>query len=103
MKIPKECDKSMTFNDCELAILRSSVDLAQENIGKRNLNSPEIQEIIDIVETFLKRKNLICYGGTAINNILPKDEHFYNRDVEIPDYDFLKQTVVNTKELSKFL
>ena len=101
MKIPKECDKSMTFNDCELAILRSSVDLAQENIGKRNLNSPEIQEIIDIVETFLKRKNLICYGGTAINNILPKDEHFYNRDVEIPDYDFFSpNSLEDAKELA---
>ena len=34
---------------------------------------------INIVEDFLKRKRLICYGGTAINNILPKKDQFYKR------------------------
>ena len=82
------CDKKMTFNDCELAILRAAVDKAEERQGRKVANSPEIKRIIGIVENFLRKKQLICYGGTAINNILPKQDQFYNKDVEIPDYDF---------------
>ena len=44
--------------------------------------------MIEIVEEFLKDTKCICYGGTAINNILPAEAQFYNRDTEIPDYDF---------------
>jgi hypothetical protein len=101
MKNPKQCDKSMSFTECELAVLRSAVDLAQEKIGKRVVNTPEIQEMITIVENFIRRKNLVCYGGTAINNILPKEDQFYDRDVEIPDYDFFSpNSLDDAKELA---
>jgi len=101
LNLPKQCDKSMNFNECELAVLRSAIDLAQEKIGKRAINTPEIQEMITIVENFIRRKNLICYGGTAINNILPKEEQFYDRDVEIPDYDFFSpNSLDDAKELA---
>ena len=94
------CDKKMTFNDCELAILRAAVDKAEERQGRKTANSPEIKRIITIVENFLRKKQLICYGGTAINNILPKQEQFYNKDIEIPDYDFYSSNAINdTKEL----
>jgi hypothetical protein len=82
------CDKKLSFQECELAILRMQVDQAQEKIAKRVVSSEEIKKIIRIVEDFIKRKNLICYGGTAINNILPEDDKFYNKEVEIADYDF---------------
>ena len=87
MKQKNVC-KGLKFSDCELAILRIAVDKAEEKIGKRIVNSEEVQKIIDIVEEFLKLNNLICYGGTAINNILPEEDQFYNKDIEIPDYDF---------------
>lgn len=93
--------KGLTFNECELTILRMAVDKAQEKVGKRIVNSPEIKEIIHIVENFIKQKKLICYGGTAINNILPKDKQFYHRDVELPDYDFFSPNALqNAKELA---
>jgi hypothetical protein len=57
-------------------------------MGKRIANSEDIQKIINVVEDYLKTEDLICYGGTAINNILPEEDKFYNTDVEIPDYDF---------------
>jgi hypothetical protein len=82
------CDKKMTFQECELAILRTAVDKAEEIQGKKVANSQEVKRIISIVEIFLRKKQLICYGGTAINNILPKQDQFYNTDIEIPDYDF---------------
>lgn len=94
------CDKKMTFNDCELAILRAAVDKAEERQGRKTANSPEIKHIISIVESFLRKKQLICYGGTAINNILPKQDQFYNKDIEIPDYDFYSSDALNdAKEL----
>ena len=95
------CDKKMSFDECELAILRAAVDNAEEKIGKRTVNSPEIQQIITIVENFIKKKGLICYGGTAINNILPKEDQFYNREVELPDYDFFTPNALeDAKELA---
>jgi hypothetical protein len=76
------------------------VDTAEEKQGKLVANSPEIKRIIGIVENFLRQKQLICYGGTAINNILPKQDQFYNKDVEIPDYDFYSwNALINAKEL----
>lgn len=95
------CDKKMTFNDCELAILRAAVDNAEKKQGREITNSPEIKRIIEIVANFLRKKQLICYGGTAINNILPKQDQFYNKDVEIPDYDFYSyNALADAKELA---
>ena len=95
------CDKSMSFQECELAILRSAVDKAEERSGRAVANSSEVKKIIDIVENFIRRKKVICYGGTAINNILPKQDQFYNTEVEIPDYDFFSPNALNdSKELT---
>lgn len=100
MKTKNIC-KDLTFNDCELAILRMAVDKAEEKIGKRIVNSEDIKKIIQIVEDFIRRKNLICYGGTAINNILPSEDQFYNKEAEIPDYDFFtKNALHDAKELA---
>ena len=57
--------------------------------------NPDIKKIITILENFLKSKPLICYGGTAINNILPKQDQFYNKDLEIPDYDFYSKNALD--------
>jgi len=93
--------KDLSFDDCELSILRMAVDKAEEKIGKRIVNSEDIKKVIKIVEDFIKRKNLICYGGTAINNILPTEEQFYNKDAEIPDYDFFTTNALqDAKELA---
>jgi len=100
MKQKNVC-KGLKFSDCELAILRMAVDKAEEKIGKRIVNSEEVQKIIDIVEEFLRLQNLICYGGTAINNILPEEDQFYNKDIEIPDYDFFSfNALEDTKKLA---
>jgi hypothetical protein len=95
------CNKSMTFQECELAILRTAVDKAEAKIGKRVVSSPDIKKMIVILENFLKHKNLICYGGIAINSILPKQDQFYDIDIEIPDYDFFSPNALNdAKELA---
>uniref|UniRef100_A0A6C0F183 Poly(A) polymerase catalytic subunit domain-containing protein n=1 Tax=viral metagenome TaxID=1070528 RepID=A0A6C0F183_9ZZZZ len=95
------CDNDMTFADCELAILRHAVDESDEKKSKRLANAKEITEMIVVVEDFLRKKHLICYGGTAINNILPKQAQFYNRDLEVPDYDFYSPNAMDdAKELA---
>lgn len=97
---PNSC-KGVKFQDCELSILRMAVDSAEEKIAKRIIQSSEIKDIIQIVEDFIKKKSLICYGGTAINNILPSEDQFYNKEVEIPDYDFFSPNALkDTKELA---
>lgn len=93
--------KGLTFSDCELTILRLAVDDAEEKMGKRIVNTDAVQKMIDIVEEFIKRKKLICYGGTAINNILPEEDRFYNKAVEIPDYDFFSNNALqDAKDLA---
>ena len=95
------CDDKMTFQDCELAILRSVVDEGDKIKGQRLLQNDDVKDIIRVVENFIRSKKLICYGGTAINNILPKNAQFYNFASEIPDYDFYSTNAMDdAKELA---
>jgi len=94
-------DCKVNFEECELAIMRSAVDSIDKMKGRKKIDNPKIKTIIEIVEQFLKKKKLICYGGTAINNLLPKEVQFYNKDIEIPDYDFFSPTPLkHAKELA---
>ena len=95
------CAPDMAFAECELEILRHAVDVADKRLAVEKVRAPNLKEIISIVEVFLKNKKLICYGGTAINNILPKKDQFYNYDQEIPDYDFFSPNAMDdAKELA---
>ena len=97
----KICEDRMTFQECELAILRHAVDASEEQARAVGVRNEKIDRIIEILEEFLVRKKLICYGGTAINNILPKEAQFYNREMEIPDYDFYSvHALEDAKELA---
>tara|TARA_Y100000768_G_scaffold379259_1_gene354722 strand:- start:5334 stop:6794 length:1461 start_codon:yes stop_codon:yes gene_type:complete len=92
---------SSNFKDKELAILREAVDKAEERSGKKIAQSEEVKQIMNIVENFLRLKKLVCYGGTAINNILPVQDQFYNKNIEIPDYDFYSANALSdAKELA---
>ncbi len=53
---------------------------------------PLVQSALKVVEDFLKTHSVLCYGGTAINNLLPPEDRFYNPEVEVPDYDFFSRT-----------
>ena len=83
-----------SFREKELEILRAAVDKAERISGKQMTSSEDIKRMIEIVEDFLRKKKLICYGGTAINNILPDQDKFYDKDVEIPDYDFFSNNAM---------
>jgi len=95
------CDTTMTFQDCEMAILRHAVDVMEKRKGREVVANPTIEKIVEIVEDFLVKKKLVCYGGTAINNILPKHAQFYDLEIELPDYDFFSMNALDdAKELA---
>ena len=100
-KKPNRGDKDVSFEEKELEILRDAVDLVEKRKGEKVIQDPKVQQIISIVEKFIAEKKLVCYGGTAINNILPEDAQFYNKDVELPDYDFYSDNALDhAKELA---
>jgi hypothetical protein len=95
------CDNDLTFEECELAILRHAVDETEKIQGATIASSEDIKKMLKIVEEFIIHKKLVCYGGTAINNILPVHAQFYDRDLEIPDYDFFSPNALDdAKELA---
>lgn len=97
----EQCNDLMTFQECELAILRHAVDTNEKAKGQKLASGDEIKKMIEIVEDFLVEKKCICYGGTAINNILPKYARFYDHEYEIPDYDFFSpDAIAHAKELA---
>jgi hypothetical protein len=65
---------------------------AQEQLDIENASNPIIKQMMSVVKSFLKEKKVLCYGGTAINNLLPKEDQFYNPEKDIPDYDFFSET-----------
>ena len=91
---------SKNIEDREIELLRNAVDKIESRSGKKVAQSPEVKKIISGVERFLREKKLVCYGGTAINSILPEKYRFYNNDIEVPDYDFYSPNALeDAKEL----
>ena len=85
----------------ELQILNNAIKKIEKKKGKKLVTSDKIKEIIEIVENFIIKKKLICYGGTAINNILPDKDQFYKNNIDLPDYDFFSINALNdAKELA---
>jgi len=101
-------NKKKTINtkiyEKELKLLKNSVDEVIKKRGKKNLESATIKRIVEILENYLKDTKFVCYGGTAINNILPAYAQFYKKNIELPDYDFFSPDAFNdAKKLAKFI
>ena len=84
--------------------VEKTAEIARSLIEKENATDPEIRKIMKIVHKFIQTKRVICYGGTAINNILQKKDQFYDFTVDIPDYDFFSETPTeHAKQLADIL
>jgi hypothetical protein len=59
---------------------------------KRSAADPLIKQSLEVVAEFLRTHPVMCYGGTAINNLLPPEDRFYDPETTIPDYDFYSRT-----------
>ena len=62
----------------------------QKKIKRKNYTKPEL---FNIINDYISKNGLICYGGMAINMSLPKDKKFY-RDNDVPDYDFFSNNAI---------
>jgi hypothetical protein len=69
--------------------LDKAINKAQEILDYESAHNTEILQALDIVKHFIQQKQRVCYGGTAMNALLPKKDKFYDPDYDLPDYDFL--------------
>lgn len=72
--------------------LEKIIDQLQAENDKAAASDPLVQASLEVVEDFLRHHPVLCYGGTAINNLLPPEARFYDPKVDIPDYDFFSRT-----------
>ena len=77
----------MTMDDLEKIVS----ELETEN-DRKAAADPLIRKSLGLVKEFMKNHKVMCYGGTAINNLLPPEFRFYNPELVIPDYDFFSET-----------
>jgi hypothetical protein len=68
--------------------LHEAIDKATERGEYEIAHDKDLLMALSIVEDFIKRKKRVCYGGTAMNALLPTNKKFYNPDRDLPDYDF---------------
>jgi len=93
--------ENLSLEDMEINLIKDAVEYSEKLKIMVMNQSKDIEDIIGVVEKFIKKKKLICYGGTAINNILPKKYQFYDKKVDIPDYDIYSTTPLeDSKELA---
>jgi len=84
----------MTLEEKELHILNKSIKNATLKQGRMKITNLDIKRTIEIIEDYIRKKKLVCYGGIAINNILPENKRFYDFQSEVPDYDFFSPTAL---------
>jgi hypothetical protein len=68
--------------------LQTTIEQAADTRDLELIDDPLVRKALSIVETFLRRKHRICYGGMAINAHLPPKLKFYDFNKTLPDYDF---------------
>jgi len=77
---------------------------AQKRVDFTLAHNPEMLKAINIVERFLRKERRVCYGGQAINSLLPKERKFYDTTYDVPDYDFFSPDIDgDTEKLVKEL
>lgn len=68
--------------------LESAIEKATKHIKYEEAHDEQLLHALAIVREFIKRKKRVCYGGTAMNEILPPSKQFYDKTLDLPDYDF---------------
>ena len=54
----KLCDSKMTFEECELTILRHAVDETEKKQNIEKVNNESVQKMLDIVVNFIKKEKI---------------------------------------------
>lgn len=82
-RLPFPFSTAITMEDLERI-----VDQLELQNNKAAAANPITKKSLSIVLDFLKTHRVMCYGGTAINNLLPPEDRFYDPETTVPDYDF---------------
>lgn len=77
----------------QLEHLEHVVKEAEHRIDVTVASDPNVIKAIDCVERFLRKKHRVCYGGAAINALLPEKRRFYDPKSTVPDYDFFSPSM----------
>ena len=77
----------------QLEQLENVVKEAERRIDITVASDPDVIKAIDCVERFLRKKRRVCYGGAAINALLPEKRRFYDPKTTVPDYDFFSPSM----------
>lgn len=72
----------------QFELLDRVVSESQKRVDYTTAHDPDVLKAIEIVERFLRKQRRVCYGGQAINALLPKSRKFYDPMYTVPDYDF---------------
>lgn len=68
--------------------LEEAIQKATDRIKYEEAHDEQLLLALSVVRDFIKDKKRVCYGGTAMNAILPKAKQFYDKNLDLPDYDF---------------
>jgi hypothetical protein len=85
----------MTIEEEEVRRLTDAVEELEDINKKNKRNSIEFNKLFGILHKFISSRKLLIYGGTAINELLPKEDQFYNINVDFPDYDVFSKNAMN--------
>ena len=96
-----QCNPGLSFEECEFSMIKKSAEeVLQRKLDKLSV-SPIEKQMIHIVETYLKSIPHLCYGNTAVNDLLPKHAQFYDYSKVIPNYIVYTPTAVEcAKEMA---
>ena len=75
-----------------MADLDPIIEKLQLENDKKAAANPIVKKSLGVVKEFLQTHPVMCYGGTAINNLLPEEDRFYDPLTTVPDYDFYSKT-----------
>jgi Poly(A) polymerase catalytic subunit len=68
--------------------IKAVIEQAEERQRYETAHNPDNLKALSVIRAFIKRKGRVCYGGTAMNAILPPEKRFYSEELDLPDYDF---------------
>ena len=93
-------ERKLSQNELIKSRLDSAIEKAEEILDYESSHNIELLQALNIVKQFIIRKKRVCYGGTAMNALLPKKDKFYDPNFDLPDYDFLTPDInQDVKEL----
>ena len=80
--------------------LEKAISDAEQRIKYAEAHDEQLLHALSLVKDFIHKKKRVCYGGTAMNALLPPSKQFYDKELDLPDYDFYTPDVDgDTKEL----